>query len=192
MSDSLKSDERADDAGRGVRWSFANSQADHESGYIKFMDFPVNGESVHHYFFDNRPHTNIFLDIAAGRTAHFSENDRAAAAEMVRRGYVVQRDGALAVNAPVFTEEQIRKLWEIMEEPGAEIAAACGELMREVSKVLQNHVPTHLKKQARQMPYLVLLGDAVSAPVRSLYEEGFLLPAQDGDMLPTTFVVLKG
>ena len=41
------------------------------------------------------------------------------------------------------------------------------------------------------MPYLKLLGESVSAPVRCLYGEGFLLPAEDGSMLPTTFVVLK-
>ena len=192
MPGSGESGGRVDDLKREIRWSFANSQADHERGYIKFMDFPVNGEAVHHYFFGDRVRINIFLDIAAGKTEHFSENDKAAVEEMVRKGYVAQRGGALAVNAPVFTEEQIGRLMEILEEPGEEIAAMCGELFGEVSKVLQNHVPAHLKKQARQMPYFALFGDAITAPVRSLYAEGFLTPVEDGCMLPTTFAVLKG
>ena len=192
MPGSGESGGRVDDLKREIRWSFANSQADHERGYIKFMDFPVNGEAVHHYFFGDRVRINIFLDIAAGKTEHFSENDKAAVEEVVRKGYVAQRGGALAVNAPVFTEEQIGRLMEILEEPGEEIAAMCGELFGEVSKVLQNHVPAHLKKQARQMPYFALFGDAITAPVRSLYAEGFLTPVEDGCMLPTTFAVLKG
>lgn len=191
MPDGQESGERANDAGRGIRWSFGNSKVEHESGYIKFMDFPVNGEFVHHYFFNNKLHTNIFMDIASGKTKHFSENDRDVAAEMVRIGYVVQKDGELTVNAPVFTEEQIEKLWEILDEPAEEIAAMCGELLGEISVILQNHVPVHLKKQAKQMPYFTLMGDAITASVRALYGEGFLMPAKDGGMLPTTFVVLK-
>ncbi|MCM1412652.1 MAG: RNA polymerase sigma factor [Lachnospiraceae bacterium] len=175
----------------GVRWGFANATVEHGSGYIKFMDFPVNGGSVQQYFFGSRLHTNIYMDIAAGKTAHFSENDRETAAEMVRAGYVVQQDGKLAVNAPVLTGEQEEGLWKILDEPAEEIAAMCGELLGEISKVLQNHVPVHLKKQAKQMPYFALMGDSVSAPVRRLYGEGFLMPAEDGSMLPTTFVVLK-
>ena len=175
----------------GVRWGFGNATVEHGSGYVKFMDFPVNGEFVQHYFFGNQMRTNIFMDIAAGRTAHFSENDRETAAEMVRAGYVVQKEGTLAVNAPVFTGEQEEMLWKILEEPAEEIAGMCRALLEEISKVMQNHVPVHLKKQAKQMPYFVLLGDAVSAPVRCLYGDGFLMPAEDGGMLPTTFVVLK-
>ncbi len=175
----------------GAGWGFGNATVEHGPDYIKFMDFPVNGEFVNCYFFDNKLRTNIFMDIAAGKTEHFSENDRETAAEMVRAGYVVQKDSVLAANAPVFTGEQEEKLWEILEEPAEEIAAICRELLGEISKVLQNHVPVHLMKQAKQMPYFALLGDAVSAPMRCLYEEGFLMPAEDGGMLPTTFVVLK-
>lgn len=188
MQDGQEAGERE----HNVRWGgVGNCEVDHESGYIEFMDFPVNGEFVHHYFFDDRLHTNIFMDIAAGRTEHFSENDRAAAAEMVRKGYAVQKDGELTVNAPVFTGEQFGKLQEILDEPAEEIAAMCGEILDENSKVLQNHVPVHLKKQAKQMPFLTLFGDAISAPMHSLYGEGFLSAAEDGSMLPTTFVVLN-
>ena len=41
------------------------------------------------------------------------------------------------------------------------------------------------------MPYFTILGNAISAPMRRLYAEGFLLSAEDGGMLPTTFAVLK-
>lgn len=192
MQDGQEAGERSHNGERGVRWGgIGNCEVDHESGCIEFMDFPVNGKFVHHYFFDDRLHTNIFLDIAAGRTEHFSENDRVTAAEMVRKGYVVQKDGELTVNAPVFTGEQFGKLQEILDEPAEEIAAMCGEMSGEKSKVLQNHVPVHLKKQAKQIPFIMLFADAVSAPMRALYGEGFLEPAEDGSMLPTTFVVLK-
>ncbi len=176
---------------RSVGWSFGNAMVNHEAGYIKFMDFPVNGKFVHHYFFNSKLHTNVFFDIAAGKTEHFSENDRVMAAEMVSRGYVVQKNGDLTVNVPVFTEEQIGRLWAVLEEPVSEIVAICREMFEENARLLKNHVPAHLKKQAAQMPYFTILGNAISAPMRRLYAEGFLLSAEDGGMLPTTFAVLK-
>ena len=90
---------------------FGISNASNSNGdYIQFMDFPINGEMVHHYCFNRQEVTNIFLDIAKGNTKHFSENDNAIAAEMVRKGYVINDANGLRCNVPVFTEGQYQEL----------------------------------------------------------------------------------
>ena len=159
--------------------------------YVQFMDFPINGEMVHHYCFNRQNVTNVFLDIAKGNTAHFSDNDRALAADMVRKGYVISNDKGLFVNAPVFTREQHDALRNIFADTAIQIADDAEKLMETVIKILKNHVPVHLKKLAKDMAYLRLFEDAISAPVAILYDRKYLLPYNGDGILPTTYVILK-
>ncbi|MBQ8496263.1 MAG: RNA polymerase sigma factor [Clostridia bacterium] len=159
--------------------------------YVQFMDFPINGEMVHHYCFNRQNVTNVFLDIAKGHTAHFSDNDKALAADMVRKGYVISNDKGLFVNAPVFTEAQYQALKNIFAETVEKIADEAETLMETVTKILKNHMPGHLKKFAKDMAYFRLFEDAISAPVAILYDRKYLLPYDKKDILPTTYVILK-
>lgn len=115
------------------------------------MDFPINGEMVHHYCFNRQNVANVFLDIAKRNTAHFSENDLAVAADMVRKGYVVSGENGLLVNAPVFTEEQHQMLKGMFSETAERIAGEAEALMETVIKILKNHIPSHLKRLAKDM-----------------------------------------
>ena len=155
------------------------------------MDFPVNGEVVHHYFSNHQTATNVFLDIAKRNTAHFSENDLAAAADMVRKGYVLSKKNGLFVNTPVLTQEQHRLLRELFSESAATIASEAEALMETVTEILKNHVPSHLKRLAKDMAYLRLFEDAITAPITILFDQKFLLPYHGGDVLPTTYIILK-
>ena len=110
------------------------------------MDFPINGEMVHHYCFNRQNVTNVFLDIAKESTEQFSENDKAVAADMVRKGYVIADSDALFVNAPVYTKEQYEMLKEIFADTAAEIADNAEALKDTVAKIIKNHIPVHLKK----------------------------------------------
>ena len=157
--------------------------------YIQFMDFPVNGEMVHHHFRHNI--ANVFCDIAKGKAESFGENDRALAADMVRKGYVLANENGLSVNAPVFTSEQYVKLKDIFADTAEQISDEAEALMDKVTKIMKNHMPVHLKKLAHDMAYLRLFDDAISAPVSILYERKFLLPYSGDGMLPTTYVILK-
>ncbi len=159
--------------------------------YVQFMDFPINGEMVHHYHFNRQNTTNVFLDIAKGNTAHFSENDKALAADMVRKGYVISNEEGLLVNAPVFTRAQHDTLKSIFFDTAAQIADEAEKLMEAVTKILKDHIPVHLKKLAKDMAWLRLFEDAISAPVAILYERKYLLPYTGNGMLPTTYVILK-
>ena len=159
--------------------------------YVQFMDFPINGEMVHHYCFNRQNVTNVFLDIAKSNTELFSDNDKALAADMVRKGYVISNDEGLFVNAPVFTKEQHDALKNIFADTAAQIADEAEKLMETVTKILKDHIPVHLKKLAKDMAYLRLFEDAISAPAAILYDRKYLLPYNGNGILPTTYVILK-
>lgn len=159
--------------------------------YLQFMDFPINGEMVHHYCFNRQNVTNVFFDIAKCNTQHFSDNDKALAADMVRKGYVIANNNGLFVNVPVFTAKQYNALKNIFSDTATEIANEAEKLMETVSKIMKNHMPVHLKKFAKDMAYLRLFEDAISAPVSILYDRKYLLPYNGDGILPTTYIILK-
>ena len=174
------------------KFGFGISDVVNKNGdYVQFMDFPINGEMVHHYCFNRQNVANVFLDIARGSTEHFSKNDKAMAADMVRKGYVISNDEGLFVNAPVFTRAQHDALRNIFADTATQIADDAEKLMETVTKILKNHVPVHLKKLAKDMAYLRLFEDAISAPVAILYDRKYLLPYNGNGILPTTYVILK-
>ena len=113
------------------------------------------------------------------------------AADMVRKGYVISGENGLLVNAPVFTEEQHQMLKEMFSETAERIAGEAEALMETVIKILKNHIPSHLKRLAKDMTYLRLFEDAISAPVSILCDRKFLLPYHGEGVLPTTYVILK-
>lgn len=159
--------------------------------YVQFMDFPLHGEMVHHFFYNRQDAVNVLMDITKGNTARFSENDLAVAAELVKRGYVTADEQGFRANMPVFTAEQHKQLKAILADQAAQIADAAEALMGEVTAVLKEHLPVHLKKMAKDLAYLRLFEDAVSAPVSMLYERKYLLPYHGDGLLPTTYVILK-
>ena len=173
-------------------FTFGVSTVESERGdRVQFMDFLLNGEMVHFDFFGHQNTTNVFLDIARGEYQHFGENDRAIAAELVRKGYVLSTASGLSINAPVWTAVQQQRLKEIFSAAAEQIAQEAEAMMDVVTKILKSHVPVHLKKQANDLAFLRLFEDAISAPVAVLCERKYLLPYTGDGMLPTTYVVLS-
>ena len=110
---------------------------------------------------------------------------------MVRKGFMISGEKGLSVNAPVFTKEQYQMVKSVFAETAARIANEAETMMETVSKILKNHVPVHLKKLAKDMAYLRLFEDAISAPVAILYDRKYLMPYHGDGILPTTYVILK-
>ena len=160
------------------------------NGFFRFMDFEkISGESVHYNFNEN--FTNVFIDITKGKSEGFSENDYALVADMVKKGYVINSDGRLSVNAPVFTEEQHKELIGIFAGTAEEIICDAQKLLADIEKIIKNHIPVHLKKLAGSLAYVRVLYDAISEPVGVLYRDEFILKPDKADLLPTTYAVLK-
>jgi len=176
----------------GSSFGFGISNLINEAGdYIQFMDFPVNGEMVHHFFYGRQDAVNVMMDIVKGNTSHFSENDRVVVAELVQRGYAVSDERGIRSNMPVFTGEEYRRLKEMLSEETANIANEAERLMDEVTSVMKEHIPVHLKKMTRDLAYLRLFEDAISAPTALLFDRKYLLPYHGDGLLPTTYVILK-
>ncbi len=174
------------------QFAFGVSNVVNENGdYIQFMDFPINGEMVHHYFFNRQNITNIFIDIAKGDTKHFSGNDKSIAADMIRNRFINSNENKLSVNVPVFTTEQYKILENIFSDTAEKISVQAESLMKTVADILKNHVPVHLKKFAHSMAYFRLFEDAISTPVSILYDKKFLLSYKLNELLPTTYIILK-
>lgn len=156
--------------------------------YIHFMDFEkISGDLVHSNFSDN--FTNVFLDIAEGKTDGFSDNDIALVAEMVKKGYVVNDSGKLSVNTPVFTEKQYDELLEIFADVSKEIMNDAKSLLADIEKIIRNHIPVQIKKHSGLLAYVRVLFDVISAPVGVLHRDGFIMKPDNADILTTTFVI---
>ena len=152
------------------------------------MDFEkISGDLVHSNFSDN--FTNVFLDIAEGKTDGFSDNDLALIAEMVKKGYVLNNDEKLSVNAPVFTKKQYDELLAIFADVSEEIMNDSKALLADIEKIIKNHIPTQIKKHSGLLAYVRIFFDAISAPVGALHRDGFIIKPDNTDILTTTFVI---
>lgn len=172
-------------------FAFGASRMENAQGdWTQCMDFPLNGEMVHHSLY-NQVWANVFLAIARGETAGFSENDEAIAAELVRKGYVLRGEHGLAVNCPVFTDAQYRALLTLIEPAACEIAEIALSIREKEASLLRERVPVHLQEAARDMVYFRLFEDGISRPASLLHGERFIAAAKACDVLPTTYVVVK-
>ena len=110
---------------------------------------------------------------------------------MVRKGYMISNEKGLFVNAPIFTKGQYQKMKNIFADTATNIASEAEALMETVARILREHTPVHLKKTAKNMAFLRLFEDAISAPVAILYDQKYLLPYNYDCILPTTYVILN-
>lgn len=157
---------------------------------VQCMDFPIVGPMVHHTICHWNK-ANLFLDIVRGKAGALSENDAAIAAELVKKGYVLQKDGLLSVNCPVYTAAQYRALLSLLEEAAGDIAAIAMSIRDKEAALLAEHAPEHLQSAAQDMAYFRLFDDAVSLPMARLHANQVLSDAKYADLLPTTYIVLS-
>ena len=156
---------------------------------IQCMDFPIVGPMVHHTLYQKNK-ANVFLDIAKGKACALSENDAAIAAELVKKGYVLQEEGVLRVNCPVFTRTQFDALMAVISGAVQDVARIALDIRDREAALLAEHVPEHLKDLAEDMVYFRLFDDAISLPMARLHAEHVLSDARLCNLLPTTYIVL--
>lgn len=177
---------------RNKGFEFGVSNTENENGdRVQFFDFSVNGEMVHHSFYTTQSLTNVFVDIARGKTAFTSEFDKVIVAELVKKGYVLNNDGSLKVNVPVFTNAEFKRFMEPLEEAVRIVEENAIKIMNEAAKIIKNYIPVHLKSAAEQMAYFRIFEDAISIPVGQLAENKILYPYNGMGVLPTTYVLLN-
>ena len=172
-------------------FAFGVCNCENASGdLVQCMDFPVNGEMVHHAL-NKQAWANVFLAIARGDAEGLTENDAVIAAELVRLGYVRRTETGLRVGCPVLTQTQYRALLQEIGRAVQAVAQIALRIREKEVELLRQHVPEHLRHMAEEMVYFRLFESGVSRPVVQLHSEGYLSPAKTASVLPTTYVVLK-
>lgn len=183
-SEIFENDNWSDGFGFGIS-SINNRKGD----YIQFMDFPINADPmVHHYFCSNTAAANVYFDIANGKQDGFSENDLELVAQMLQKGYLKKDGNRLLINCPIFSREQFEDLVKILDDVTSTICEKTKSMIELVKGILLNHTPNYLHETAKQLAYLRLFEDAISAPVRLLYNNGFIVKQPESQMLPTTYI----
>lgn len=156
---------------------------------IRFLDFSINGEMLHHYFYNYPNRINALLDIAKGRTDKFSENDLEEVAGLIKRGLVGKINMGLSVNMPIFTKTQFDELLTLLDPITSEIANKTAVITQTAAEILVNHTPAHLVETAKSMGWLKMFDNAVVAPVKALMDNGYLHPVLHTE-IPTSYIVL--
>lgn len=173
-------------------FSYANCTVSNQrKDKIFFMDFGINGEFLHHIFFNRQDYTNVLLDLANDEIKEFGKNDTIVLADLIKRGIVKNNNGKIYPNMPVLTTDQQERLLMVLDELSEEILVQTEEMIEKVTEILRNHIPTHLKKIAKDMAYFRIQGDCISGVMEILYREKYLLTTESDIMLPTTYIVLN-
>ena len=184
--------EKAIDSMRNKGFEFGVSNTENENGdRVQFFDFTINGDMVHHSFYSSKSFTKVFIDIAKGKTDFDNEFENVAVAELVKKGYVLNDNGKLAVNVPVFTKEEFEQFLSRFNSTVELVEQNANAIMNEASKIIKNYIPVHLKSQAYQMAYFRIFEDAISMPVGTLAENKILFPYNGNGVLPTTYIILS-
>ncbi|NLX70103.1 MAG: hypothetical protein GX024_04295 [Clostridiales bacterium] len=180
----FENDNWSDGFGFGI--SNINSR---KGDYIEFMDFPINAQPmVHLYFSSNIAAANVYFDIANGKQDGFSENDLELIAQMLQKGYLKKNNNKLVINCPIFCKEQFEYLVKIFDNVTTSICEKTKSMIGIITEILLNHTPNYLHETAKQLAYLRLFEDAISAPIRLLYNNGFIVKQPESEMLPTTYI----
>ena len=184
--------EKNSESMRNKGFEFGVSNTENENGdRVQFFDFPVNGEMVHHSFYTTQSITNVFVDIARGKTDFTNEFDKVVVAELVKKGYVLNNDEKLTVNVPVFTKSEFENFMKPLKETVDIVEENAMKIMNDAAKIIRNYIPVHLKSLAEQMAYFRIFEDAVSMTVGKLAENKVLFPYNGTGVLPTTYVLLN-
>jgi hypothetical protein len=157
---------------------------------IRFLDFSINGEMAHHYFYNYQNRVNILLDAAKGQTEGFSENDILDVAELAKRGYIQKNNAVLNLKIPVFTQEQFERLLSVIDDTTTAIEEKTREMLALTTDILIQHTPVHMKKEAGNIGWLKMFDNTVTAPVKIMLDNGTLRSVAAYEH-PTTYVVLK-
>ena len=136
---------------------------------------------------------NILCDIAHGNWGNFSENDMEAAAELLRKGYVLKERGRYAVAMPLFTREQYAAVCKLAEDYAVgKMGGILREMNRLAADILSAHTPRHLQKQ---VPAISATGRYVNAgciPVKLLLDRKVLSTEWNPLEMPGMHIELSG
>lgn len=158
---------------------------------VTFLDYLPAPKGDHHDFYGNARYIDILCDVARGRCGAFSTYDLEAVAEMVRKGYVLNRDGLFAPAMPVFTQTQYEQASALAQRFSDErLAPLLRRVDQIVERVLREHTPGHLQEQVAGIAGTNRFLYAFCIPAQLLVERGVLQTDWKAAEMPAVCVVL--
>lgn len=156
---------------------------------IRFLDYSMNGDMLHHYFYNYQNHTNTILDVANGNTDNFSENDLEVIAGFIKKGIARKENNKILLNIPVFKMAQFEKLLEILDPVTSLVAEKTAGITKTATQILVQHTPTYLKEEAKNIGWLKMFDSAVAAPVKIMLDNGYIFTVGQTE-IPTAYITL--
>ena len=159
---------------------------------IKFLDYLPKPTCDHHDFYGNQRYINILCDIAAGRAGDFSRYDMDAVDFMLRRGYVIRKDGRHSSAAPVYTQEQAAAAQKMADDfIHGTIMGILADMNAEAEKILSEHTPKHLQDQVKTIAAADIYFSGICAPAAEMIRRGCLSTDWTENEMPSMYVCLN-
>lgn len=155
-----------------------------------FMDWSARPHLHHSDFYANRKWVKMYDKIVHGDTANLNEFEQEIVAEMIRKGYVINKNGESLPAMPVYTKEQYEKMRALQKRVVDEIGVLFDSLHKGIASVLNNHVPTHLKPQVNDIAAMSLFNDGTYVPASLLNQNGYLSTDWVPGEIATSYAVI--
>ena len=122
----------------------------------------------------------------------FSEYDLEVISELIRKGYVINKDGTFRTAIPIYSAKQydeiLARIDTVIED---RLQAIVEEMDNCACEILSAHTPNHLQDQVRDIAGFDKFVNAISIPATLLLERGVLHTDWHPLEMPTTFAVLN-
>ena len=159
---------------------------------ICFFDYLPNPKGDHRDFYGSARYINILCDIVHDNCCNFSEYDLEAVAEMIRKGYVIKENNIFRVAMPVFTAEQYSEAFDLARDfVDKNLQNVIASLDSAYERILSEHTPKYLQKQAADIARMDRLVNAADVPINILVERKILNTDWNKLEMPTTFIVIN-
>ena len=111
---------------------------------------------------------------------------------MIRKGYVIKENNIFRVAMPVFTAEQYSEAFDLARDfVDKNLQNVIASLDSAYERILSEHTPKHLQKQAADIARIDRLVNAADVPINILVERKILNTDWNKLEMPTTFIVIN-
>ena len=156
---------------------------------VCFLDFTLNGDMLHHAFY-NYPHrVRLLLALARDTSAETPEGDREELAEFLRLGVVRKEGEALRLCLPVFRRAEWDSLRERMAPAAVRLEGRTRDMARAAAALLRDSAPAYLCRTAEELSWLTMFDTALTGTFKALLDSGYLTPARRTE-IPTATIRL--
>lgn len=161
-----------------------------EDCMLYFMDWIENPKGTHHDFYNDRKLVNLFIRLAKGQVKDPNEYEKEMIVTLIKRGYVLNKNGELAITVPVYTQKQIDKVIKILDPIIEETYQLSQEIFSVICSILKNHTPIHLKQSIKGIARMRLFSEVVSAPAHIMHCKDYIKTNWSANEMPTTYIVI--